>query len=480
MTAQKKSTRQEDPPPVRKSRRGFVYGEWQVRENVIASGKLFDNVQAWRKAHPGAYNSARQNGWVEAASAHMDRRTRWTPELLLADARQYGSPAKWKVASGSAYATARTGGLLDQCCAHMKRVRKPAHYWTREKCLESACRFQTIVEWTQEDSAAVDAAFRQGWYEEATDHMIEIVSFGEYCIRRLLMSYDIPFVCEKKYDDLKVTRHLRFDFFLADYNLLIEYHGEQHFLERKDYGERATLEEIQAYDKLKEEYAVKNGILLLTISSPNVATIEEQVVEKLKQIIASTKPALFLSMRRELSAAELCKLATDGRWTFEKVCEDALQYERYTEWSGTYGYQLALKRGWVQQASAHMERTTHGPGHWTFERLAEDARQYKSRKEWQKAPGAGYQVAYAKKLIEEAAPHLKPLRTKWTVAACHDSARQYASRKEWSNKAPNAYMAALRAGWTDVCCTHMEWKSTKPQAIYAAIGEGRTQRKPKE
>jgi len=54
-------------------------------------------------------------------------------------------------------------------------------------------------------------------------------SKGENLIEDCLNLLNINFQKQKTFDDLKYIRHLKFDFYLPDYNCCIEYDGEQHF-----------------------------------------------------------------------------------------------------------------------------------------------------------------------------------------------------------------------------------------------------------
>lgn len=438
-------------------------GNWKDKEAVIKSAESFSKIIDWRKAFPGAYTSAWSNNWLTEATAHMTKRAQWTEENLLEDAKRFDSPSTWKAASPSAYATAGYLGIRDRCCDHMTRIRKPNGYWTKELCIASARRFQTLVEWSKEDGAALDAAYRRGWYKEAIEHMVEIVSFGEYCIRRYLMSHDIPFECEKTFEDLKVKRCMRYDFYVPSFDLLIEYHGEQHFLERENYHGRWTVEQIQEYDKLKEDYARDQAIPLLVVKEPNADEIEKCVDDRLRELTALRPGTPILGERRELTKQELQQLVTFGRWTYEKVIEDSLRYQNYSDWVGTGSYQVAHKRGWLKDASAHMTRGQFERGYWTPELLKVDALQYKSRKEWQIKSNSAYTAAYKQNIIDEVAPHMKPLRKSWNLESCKVSAGNYATRKEWQRAEGGAYNAALRNKWLDSCCGHMRWASTKPK-----------------
>lgn len=54
-----------------------------------------------------------------------------------------------------------------------------------------------------------------------------------------------------------------YDFFLDDYNVLIECQGSQHFKPNEFFGGEERFKEQQESDKIKKEYAKKNGIKLL-------------------------------------------------------------------------------------------------------------------------------------------------------------------------------------------------------------------------
>lgn len=91
---------------------------------------------------------------------------------------------------------------------------------------------------------------------------------------------------EKYYPDLKDILPLSYDFYLPDYNLLIECNGRQHYEPVQFNGK--TIEEAKEdfeiqkrHDKLKEEYARNNKINLLIISYKEIDDTEKILNEKL-------------------------------------------------------------------------------------------------------------------------------------------------------------------------------------------------------
>ena len=94
-------------------------------------------------------------------------------------------------------------------------------------------------------------------------------SHGENKIKNYLISKNIIFMRQKKFNDCKFIRCLPFDFYLSEYNILIEYDGEQHYRTSR-FGKyldtKKLYYEIKRNDKIKTEYCKKNNILLIRIS----------------------------------------------------------------------------------------------------------------------------------------------------------------------------------------------------------------------
>lgn len=90
-------------------------------------------------------------------------------------------------------------------------------------------------------------------------------SKGEVNIRRVLDNMGITYESEKEFSDLFNIRNLRFDFYIPDYNLLIEFDGEQHYRPVELFGGLDYLRKVQLNDAKKDEYCLKNNINLLRI-----------------------------------------------------------------------------------------------------------------------------------------------------------------------------------------------------------------------
>jgi hypothetical protein len=93
-------------------------------------------------------------------------------------------------------------------------------------------------------------------------------SKGEVNVQKTLSSLGVKFIRLKRFDDCigLSGKKLIFDFYLPDYNLCIEYDGEQHFRPVSIWAGDEGFKNIQRNDKIKDEYCKKNGINLLRIS----------------------------------------------------------------------------------------------------------------------------------------------------------------------------------------------------------------------
>lgn len=96
-------------------------------------------------------------------------------------------------------------------------------------------------------------------------------SAGEQRIRNYLDNHSLNYIPQKTFAPLNKSKY-RFDFFLPDYNLAIEYQGEQHYRDNKFFKD--SLEKVQARDEIKRAFCKNNNIELLEIKYTELKNIE--------------------------------------------------------------------------------------------------------------------------------------------------------------------------------------------------------------
>lgn len=103
-------------------------------------------------------------------------------------------------------------------------------------------------------------------------------SSGERRIRNLLESNDIEFIQEKRFVDCRDNKPLPFDFYLPNYNLIIEFDGQQHY--EPKFGEENFMK-LQEHDKIKNQYCEDNNINLLRIPYWEGNNVEDIISKQL-------------------------------------------------------------------------------------------------------------------------------------------------------------------------------------------------------
>lgn len=123
---------------------------------------------------------------------------------------------------------------------------------------------------------------KHGNYEQSWDKHLQgrgcpvcNKSRGEYMVQSILDELGIKYECQKTFDNLVDVRKLSYDFYLPDYNTLIEYQGIQHYLPKTFGGitkEQAldNFHKQQYHDKLKRDYASNNNYNLIEVNSNNI------------------------------------------------------------------------------------------------------------------------------------------------------------------------------------------------------------------
>lgn len=108
-------------------------------------------------------------------------------------------------------------------------------------------------------------------------------SKGEDRIKYFLECKNIKYKLHKTYNGLVGIggKLLSYDFYLSDYNMLIEFQGEQHEHAIECFGGDKKFKSQQEHDKRKREYAKLHGIGLLEIWYWDYNNIEQILSEKL-------------------------------------------------------------------------------------------------------------------------------------------------------------------------------------------------------
>lgn len=106
-------------------------------------------------------------------------------------------------------------------------------------------------------------------------------SKGEKEINELLQDSNITLEKQKPFNNCKDKGLLKFDFYLSDFNMCIEYDGKHHYEKNEFFGGLKEFKQQQKRDSIKNIYYKKNNIKLLRIKyNENIKRIliEEKII----------------------------------------------------------------------------------------------------------------------------------------------------------------------------------------------------------
>ena len=143
-----------------------------------------------------------------------------------------------------------------------------------------------------------------------------------------------------------------------------------------------------------------------------------------------------------------------GYWTKEKCHEEALKYEERTKFKKKSGgaYFAAFKKEWLDEVCSHMNR-------WPKEKCQAEALKHNTRSAFFKKSNGAYNAARINGWLDEVCSHMTSTRKSkgyWTKERCHEEALKFKTKTEFKIESRSAYESALKKGWLDNICSHME------------------------
>jgi hypothetical protein len=147
------------------------------------------------------------------------------------------------------------------------------------------------------------------------------------------------------------------------------------------------------------------------------------------------------------------------KWTKELLYTEAKKYNRRVDFQkfSRGAYLSAKRQGLLEDVCSHMQ--PNATKKYTQEQILEIAKQFKTRTEFQKGSKA-YASAflYGKDFLDLACAHMiSPKKVlKHTKETAAQDAIKYKTRREFCVNDAGSYLAAVKNGWIDDICKHMD------------------------
>ena len=119
---------------------------------------------------------------------------------------------------------------------------------------------------------------------------LNLYSTGERKIKKILDENDIEYKREYSFHDCinpKTNKRLRFDFYLIQDNILIEFNGEQHYKSTGGWNSKEAFKERAIRDAIKNKYTIDNGITLIRIPYWDLDKLDMAYLEERGVVSAS-------------------------------------------------------------------------------------------------------------------------------------------------------------------------------------------------
>lgn len=91
----------------------------------------------------------------------------WTIDKCMASAKPFGSPITWKIEDFEAYQASKYYGWYNECIKHMTMI-----YHLQTVCMRIAQKYNNIKDWQKKDKSSYDLAVKYDWLQECTEHML--------------------------------------------------------------------------------------------------------------------------------------------------------------------------------------------------------------------------------------------------------------------------------------------------------------------
>lgn len=388
-------------------------GFW-TKDRVIEAARRYSCREDFRKLGSYAYKLASINGWMDDACSHMARKwaPRWTEKAAVLNvAAQCSTRSEFKKKFGAAVQAAQRYGWYEEACAHMKELVKPDGYWTKQRIFEVASQFDTKMNFINAYPGASRAASKNGWWDEICTHMLPQGSIAKRAI------YLFEFADNTAYVGLSwnpVARH------------------KQHIQEKSATGK-----------KIIEGVLYKFSVVTGFLDCESAVVAEAHWAQKMID-----QGRTLLNVKKTGSLGGLLE-----SWTPELIMKVAREFRTRTSFArASYAYHAAKKLGILEEVCGHMEILQKPHGYWTKERVATEAKKFKTRSEFMNGNSAAYSKAKDMNWVDDVCTHMtssqKP-RGHWTLENCKAEAKNWKNRSQFERGANGAWAASVKNGWLD-------------------------------
>jgi len=149
-------------------------GYWTL-DRVEEEALKYDTRSDSKNHSSAAYDFSLRQGWIDQVCAHMkviqEPKGSWTFERVMKEANKFTNTGDFQNKSKKAYSAARNHGWYDLVTAHMEK-RNPKGYWTKNRVKQEALKYKTRSDFQKTSGSAYVKARAEKWLDEVCSHML--------------------------------------------------------------------------------------------------------------------------------------------------------------------------------------------------------------------------------------------------------------------------------------------------------------------
>ena len=229
-------------------------------ESVKKAAEKYPNRGQFKINLPGAYEFAVKNGILDKILPSS--KNKWDYESVKKETEKYPSYVEFQKNSPGAYNFAIKNKIINDFFPKQKR-------WDEKSIKDEAAKYKTRQEFKYGSPSAYARALKKGMIDTLFPQRLT-TSIGERIVDEFLTKNGINFKREKTFEGCFVEKNgkcfkLRYDFYLPEKNILIEYDGIGHYKPVDRFGGQEGLATRRMYDFIKDKFAESQNMKLIRI-----------------------------------------------------------------------------------------------------------------------------------------------------------------------------------------------------------------------
>lgn len=451
---------------------------YYTKDRCIKIALGCDTRYEFKKKNPCAYAAACKNGWLSDCFANMGPSKMQYPsgwwkekQHVLDIAKLYTRRVDFKENNRGAYDSALDNGWIDEACAHMdKKETMPIGWWDDiEHCKERIAQYNSIVDFSTKEKGCLHAIYKHKWQDE-------LLSIFRNHHPRIKIE-DI-YASAKKYDDYRDFMHNEPKMHAAarERGILddvcknmarIVYNRSQDTLDEK------TLKDVASQYIHKKVFKEEHPHLYRWALKNKLWKIASSHMKPLK---TAKQRCIYVAMFDDNHAYIGLTFSTDQRWYQHTKGEEKSSIKKHMKETGLKPQFIQLTEYMpedeAQMAEEEYEQLYADMGWFILNRaptgslgyvkglkkeeVIKKAKEFKTFKDFRIQAARYYNTARRNKYIQEIKSFLPHKKTRLSDEEIEQLAKTCKTLKEFNKKNRNYVIAAKKRGILNTICSHME------------------------